>query len=173
MNGGQPPQAAQGDPMPGGNDSPRPYEPPLERAQDSVAEPRASAAPANAGAEESTDWQAHWIEPRGPSEPREAPERSPEPREVRERRPEPQEMRDWPPEPSEARDPPPAPHEVRERAPEPSYGPVERQDFTSTETSARPADEPSYRPEPEPQPPRPERSSAPHEEPRPPRDTVS
>jgi ribonuclease E len=191
-NGAQPPQAAQGVAGSGGNDSPRPYEAPWERVQDSP-EPRASSAPANVGAEQSTDWQANWIEPREPAEPREVRDHPAEPREVREPAPEPREFRERAPESREGREPAPEVHEMREQPPEarearerapqeiretprePRYGPepTERQDFTRTETSARPPDEPSYRPEPAPQPPRPERSSAPQEEPRPPPETVN
>jgi ribonuclease E len=203
-NGGQPPQPAQADAPNVNNDSARRYEAPVERARDSVAEPQVSTPPVNAGAEQTTDWQAHWIEPREPAELRQVRERPFEPRE--ERLPEPydsppapremrepahemreptsearepaHEMRGPPPEarepPRETREPPPEPAEVRERAPERSYGaePIERQEFTRTETSARPPEEPSGRPEREPEPQRPERSAATHEEPRPPPETV-
>src|SRR5262245_16225928 len=84
-NGGQPPQVAQGEAA-ARSDDPRPYEAPWERAQErvqeTVAEPRANPAPVNAGTEQSTDWQAHWIESGEPTEPRESRERAPDPREV-------------------------------------------------------------------------------------------
>ena len=174
-NGGQPPQAAQGDTPFGGNDSVRSHDAVAERAQEVMADARADAAPVNAAAEQSTDWQAHWIEPREAAEPREARERPPEPRESAE----PREVRERPPEPREAAEP----REPRERPPEPSHAPEpsrdpepsERPDFARAETSAHVPEEPSYRPEPrpEPEPPRPERSSAAHDEPRPPPETVN
>ena len=76
-NGGQPPQAAQGDTAFGGNDSVRPHDAVAERAHEGAADVRTDAAPINQAAEQSTDWQAHWIEPREAAEPREV-------REVRE-----------------------------------------------------------------------------------------
>ncbi len=157
-NGAQPPPAAPADAANGSHESARAYEAPVERVQDSVTEPRASATPVNAVGEQSTDWQAHWIEPRGPAEPRQARERPPEPREER------------PPEPQESRERLSEPREIR--APEPSYRPepIERQEPTRPDTSAHAPEEPSHRPEPEP--PRPERSAAP-EEPRPPPETVN
>lgn len=148
-NGGQPPQAAHGEPAFGDNDSVRPHDAVVERAQDVAADARADAAPVNAAAEQrSNDWQAHWIEPREAAEPREA-------REVREQTPEPS------------------------YGPEPRYNPEpERPDFARAEASAQ-AVVPSYHPEPEPrpqrepEPPRPERSSEAHDEPRPPPETVN
>ena len=181
-NGAQPPPAAQGAAAAGGNE-PRPYEAPWERVHDSVAEPGASTAPVNPAAEQSTDWQEHWIEPR------EARARTPEarepreqPREFRDQAPEPREFREHSPEPREV-ERPPEPREIER--PEPRYDaePIERQDFSRPEPSARPPEEPSHRPErePEPQalperepePPRQERSSTAHDEPRPPPETVN
>jgi ribonuclease E len=202
-NGGQPPQAAQGGEAAAGGNGSRPYEAPWERVQETVAEPRADSAPVNAGPEQSTDWQAHWIEPRGASAPREARERpaeheareqAPEPREFREPPPEPREFREPSPAPREFHESPPEPREFREQAPEPRESresspapreverpaepryepePIERQDFARPDASARPPDEPSDRREPEREPARPERNSTQHEDPRPPPETVS
>jgi len=151
-NGGQPQQATQGEPAFGGNESVRPHDAVVERAQEVAADARADAAPVTAAGDQSTDWQAHWIEPREAGAPREA-------REVHERAPE----RNYSPEPT--------------HSPEPA----ERPDFAHAETSTHAAEQPSYRPEPaperqperEPEPPRPERSSSPHDEPRPPPETVN
>jgi ribonuclease E len=164
-NGAQP--AAQAGAAVGGNDSARAYEPPVERLQDSVAEPRASGTPAHVGAEQSPDWQEHWIEPREPAErersfqPHEPAEheRSFEPREPvehrersfeargpaenRERQFEPREER--PLEPAEMRERPSEPREMREPPPE-THESRERQ-FEPNEARER-TPEPSHRTEP-------------------------
>ncbi len=101
MNGGQPPQGAHGDAQiggheparahdvhsgghepprvqdahNGGHEPPRVYDAPAERTHDSLPEARTGGHDANAAAAQTTDWQAHWIEPRGGAEPREARER--------------------------------------------------------------------------------------------------
>ena len=142
-NGRQPPQAAQGDTGFAGSDSVRPHDAIAERAHEVAADVRTDAAPINQAAEQSTDWQAHWIEPREAAEPREA-------REVRERAPEPS----YNPEPAERPDY--ARAETPHAAEEPSYRP-----------------EPEPQPERKPEPPRPEHSSAPQDEPRPPSETVN
>ena len=158
----------------------RAHEAPVERMQRfgrrAASEPPP---PVNAVGEQSTDWQAHWIEPRGPVEPRQARERPPEPREERplepqqsrERLSEPREER--PPEPQQSRERLSEPREIR--APEPSYRsePVERPELARPDMNARAPEEPSHRPEREPEPPRPERSAAPTEEPRPPPENVN
>jgi ribonuclease E len=168
-NGGQPLPAAPDDTRFAGNEPARVPDAPAERAHDSAAEARSAGAP-HTTVEPTTDWQAHWIEPR----------EAPEPREIRERQPEPTRSS----EPAERADF--ARAEPKQSAPEqPSYRPEaeaarhEPEPARPEPEAARHEPEPA-RPEPEaarhepeaarhePEAAQPERSSTQHDEPRPP-----
>ena len=172
-NGGQPPQAAQGDTAFGGNDSVRPHDAVAERAHEVAPDVRTDAEPINQAAEQSADWQAHWIEPRETREAREVRERAPEPSYNREPAERPDYARAETPHAAEEPSYRPEPQPERE----PEQPRPERSSAPHDEPRPHAAEEPSYRPEPqperEPEQPRPERSSAPHDEPRPPPETVN
>jgi ribonuclease E len=75
--GGQPPPTAQGDGHFGGAEPARAHDAPVERLNDSPHDARVGTG--FAPIEQTTDWEAHWVEPQEARAPREPRERPPEP----------------------------------------------------------------------------------------------